>query len=411
MKKDFNFEELYEAIYKILPNENLQELMEVCYEITGVPILIVDIMYNVYGIAPLHPVGNEYRDYLLEHRTYDDERVQLMYNDGFINSVDINQAPYIIDWGSSEDFPALQGIVKINNSVEAYVTMHPGKGNITDDLMKAMSVIQNVCGYFLKSNRFESNNIPHFQKVFISELISGNIKTEKQLNEWFQDMDCQILPPYILTTVIARNSEEKLALSMIRKSCQSLLPNQLILIHDNILYILHYKASRRSSSIHEYQSALRNIIKRFHAQAGISQYFDNLLQIEDFKTQALDAIRYGQLIHPDARLYIYQDYILPAILYPRIKHMPPNNYLPKSLKEMEEYDRKNSTEFLPTLKSYIYNLKNTKETASELHIHRNTLLYRINKIEELFGMSLDSAEDFLYVMMVFYMQDLKAKMQ
>ena len=87
--------------------------------------------------------------------------------------------------------------------------------------------------------------------------------------------------------------------------------------------------------------------------------------------------------------------------------MPVNNYMPKSLENMNAYDMENATEFLPTLKSYIFNLKNTKETASELYIHRNTLLYRINKIEELFGITLDSAEDFLYIMMIFYMQDLK----
>ena len=87
--------------------------------------------------------------------------------------------------------------------------------------------------------------------------------------------------------------------------------------------------------------------------------------------------------------------------------MPDNNYMPKSLEKIKEYDVENMTEFLPTLKSYVFNQKNTKETASELHIHRNTLLYRINKIEELFGISLDSAEDFLYIMMIFYMQDLK----
>ena len=74
--------------------------------------------------------------------------------------------------------------------------------------------------------------------------------------------------------------------------------------------------------------------------------------------------------------------------------MPVNNYMPKSLENMNAYDMENATEFLPTLKSYIFNLKNTKETASELHIHRNTLLYRINKIEELFGITLDTAEDF-----------------
>lgn len=410
MKKDFTFEQLYEAIYQILPNENLQELMEVCYEVTGVPILIVDIMYNVYGIAPLHPVGDENRDYLLEHRTYDDERVQLMYNDGFISSVDTNKAPYVIDWGSSEDFPAVQGIAKINGSVEAYVTMHPGKGNVTDDLLKAMAIIQNICGYFLKSNRFESNSVPHFQKVFISELFSGNIQTEKQLKEWFRDMDCTFSPPYALTAIGAKNSDEKLALSMIRRSCQSLLPNQLILIQDNILYILHYKASRKASSIHSYHSSLEKVLDRFHAQAGISQQFDNLLLIKDYKTQALDAIKYGQILHPETRLHLYQDYILPAILYPRIKEMPSANYMPKALKEMEKYDQENSTEFLTTLKCYVFNLKNTKETSSELHIHRNTLLYRINKIEELFGITLDSAENFLYIMMTFYMQDLKYKL-
>lgn len=409
MKKEFSFEELYEAIYKILPNEDLQELMEVCYEVTGVPILIVDIMYNVYGIAPLHPIGNEYRDYLLEHRSFDDEKVQHMYNDGSINSVDTYKAPYIIDWGYSKNFPALQGIVKINNSVEAYVTMHPGKGNITDDLMKAMDIIQNVCGYFLKNNQFESSNIPHLKKVFISELISGNIKTKKQLKEWFHDMNCEILPPYTLTTITARNSEEKLALSMIRKSCQTLLANQLLLIHNNILYILHYQSSTKASSIREYHTGLINIINRFHAYGGVSQHFDDLLQIKDYEIQALDAIKYGQMLNPNTRLYLYQDYILPAILSPRIKEMPDNNYKPKSLKNIECYDEENSTEFLPTLKSYVFNLKNTKKTANELHIHRNTLLYRINKIEELFGITLDSAEDFLYMMTIFYMIDLTEK--
>jgi len=129
-------------------------------------------------------------------------------------------------------------------------------------------------------------------------------------------MNCEILPPYILTAVTARNSDEKLALSMIRRSCQSLLPNQLILIHDNVLYILHYKASKKGSSLHEYQSSLTKIVKRFHAQAGISQHFSNLLLIEDYKIQTLDAIKYGQILNPDARfipvsgiIYFRQYYI------------------------------------------------------------------------------------------------------
>ena len=69
-------------------------------------------------------------------------------------------------------------------------------------------------------------------------------------------------------------------------------------IRDSVLYILHYKASKKGSSLHEYQSSLTKIVKRFHAQAGISQHFSNLLLIEDYKIQTLDAIKYGQILNP-----------------------------------------------------------------------------------------------------------------
>ena len=52
MEHSINFLELYEKIFKILPRNNIQKLMEVCYEIVGVPILTVDVMYNLLGIAP-----------------------------------------------------------------------------------------------------------------------------------------------------------------------------------------------------------------------------------------------------------------------------------------------------------------------------------------------------------------------
>ena len=51
---------LYENIFKILPSGNIQKLMEVCYEIVGVPILTVDIMYNLFGIAPQQKTGDYY---------------------------------------------------------------------------------------------------------------------------------------------------------------------------------------------------------------------------------------------------------------------------------------------------------------------------------------------------------------
>ena len=66
---------------------------------------------------------------------------------------------------------------------------------------------------------------------------------------------------------------------------------------------------------------------------------------------------------------------------------------------------KHSTDFLITLRAYTDNLCNTADTAKELHIHRNTLLYRLNKIEELTHSSLRDPETFMHLIISFYMMD------
>lgn len=53
-----------------------------------------------------------------------------------------------------------------------------------------------------------------------------------------------------------------------------------------------------------------------------------------------------------------------------------------------EHDNKNNTDFLSTLKVYLECFNNISKTAKILVIHRNTLLYRITKIEDILGCSL-----------------------
>ena len=63
------------------------------------------------------------------------------------------------------------------------------------------------------------------------------------------------------------------------------------------------------------------------------------------------------------------------------------------LSRIVEYDRAGHAELMATLAEYIKNNYNTSLTARELHIHRQSLLYRLEKIEALTGMSLKSHRD------------------
>jgi purine catabolism regulator len=56
------------------------------------------------------------------------------------------------------------------------------------------------------------------------------------------------------------------------------------------------------------------------------------------------------------------------------------------------YDQAHSGDLLPTLRTWLERDRQTDETARSLHIHPNTLLYRIRRFEEISGRSLASTE-------------------
>lgn len=71
--------------------------------------------------------------------------------------------------------------------------------------------------------------------------------------------------------------------------------------------------------------------------------------------------------------------------------MDPLALVPPKLLELFEYDRKNNTEYLSTLAIYwLYN-RSTQDICQHLYIHKNTLFYRLHKIQEFLGSDFNNA--------------------
>lgn len=67
----------------------------------------------------------------------------------------------------------------------------------------------------------------------------------------------------------------------------------------------------------------------------------------------------------------------------------------QTLGALAEHDRANGGELLRTLEGYFAALGNLHQAAELLHIHRNTLIYRLRRITEISGLSLKRSEDVL----------------
>lgn len=71
------------------------------------------------------------------------------------------------------------------------------------------------------------------------------------------------------------------------------------------------------------------------------------------------------------------------------------NYCEEKLRKLEEYDHANGTYLQDTLVAYYMSGFSVSKSAEALFIHRNSLQYRLNKIQELLGMELDDYMEYL----------------
>lgn len=82
------------------------------------------------------------------------------------------------------------------------------------------------------------------------------------------------------------------------------------------------------------------------------------------------------------------------------------DYYEHTLKPLVEYDAANNSDLCQTLRSYLAHDGSVKDTADELFVHRNTINYKLNKIEELLGVEMSSLAARVELMIAFDLLDI-----
>lgn len=67
------------------------------------------------------------------------------------------------------------------------------------------------------------------------------------------------------------------------------------------------------------------------------------------------------------------------------------------LRKIQEFDRAHNAQYWPTLRGYALANRNYADAAARLHLHPNTVRYRIDRLGELFGLDIDNAGTFAWV--------------
>lgn len=126
---------------------------------------------------------------------------------------------------------------------------------------------------------------------------------------------------------------------------------------------------------------------------GIS---DEIASPKDFNahfTKAIAAISFGESKNASGPIYDYKDYYLFHMLSLINGRTDLTGFCSAKYLSILDYDKENGTAYAETLATYLACNQNSMMTAKAMHVHRNTVIYRIKRIEEEMCIDFHDAEE------------------
>ena len=128
---------------------------------------------------------------------------------------------------------------------------------------------------------------------------------------------------------------------------------------------------------------------------GISEPFDDYLAVKPFFDQAVAALAIGRRAAPEENVYYFKDYAL-EFLFDEAPYLTMDAFCCWAAKTLWKHDEKMGTDYLRLVECLVQSNGNLSKAAERLFMHRNTLMYKIKKIEEYLGVDSIESLDWSY---------------
>ena len=112
---------------------------------------------------------------------------------------------------------------------------------------------------------------------------------------------------------------------------------------------------------------------------------DNVYDIKSLKTSYKQAYNLINTYEYDKEknIYFYDDMGVYKVLYEIRNNQVIKDYITDTIQNVYDYDQLNGTDYINTLRLYLKYNGAVNELSEKLFVHRNTINYRIKKIEKI----------------------------
>ena len=218
-----------------------------------------------------------------------------------------------------------------------------------------------------------------------------------------------------VTFCISFGDAENIPYHYVVKKVVDILPDARIVIFNKDIVCLNRFHKISSGQLKQCLKYLQPVLEQYCADCGVSCWFFKLHELYRSYRQAKLAITYGKMgevknFCEGHKTYnaisffdsCYQKFMIGTI-YDKEGYVLQNTECMKKLYVLHENDHHYNTEYMKILYHYLMNERSPSKAAEALHMHRNNVVYHINKIKELISLDLDDSQERLNLVISYYL--------
>lgn len=375
----------------LFSDRGLQHMVDVAYEIFGNPMFIADSSYKFIAYN---------RSVKIDDSTLEEERrlgyilnenVQEIRKSRVSEKMRSGSYPYYHPHPQG-DKGMLIVLIQIQGIIVAHIALYEMNRSFNNYDRLLLYRFAKLVSQELQKNRLFSENRGMMYSHMLADLLDNKVSSLETIQYRFRTLGYKLQENlYVITVNPQQSTTSELKLKTVSDQITRLLPNSIhVIYHESIVFLLNF--SQPLSSTDPDFLSLEQYVRQNNLNLGISRCFTDISKLQQHYHQAIIAAELGERLNRPQGIMRYEDYSIYHMIEVCAEHDNLWNFLDPAINKLIEYDRANQTSMVETLKQALIHFKNNTAAAENLHIHKNTLFYRLEKIRKIIDCDLNDGD-------------------
>lgn len=288
------------------------------------------------------------------------------------------------------------------------------------DYMAMESAASSIAMERIKTRQMEEMR-HHMRQDFFDELLSGKIESVSAVNSLAEIHNMNPQKAYVcVVTRVSEDNEHYAGPHTASKDDFNQLKERLLSVIESVAYTAHRNVvsihrgnlllsfckvgkedqGRKASQflrefVEDIYHSLVSTCPELRFQIGVGSVCSEFLEMKKTYMQAQEAIKISTDLKNSSPICYFDDMIIYHFLETAVSREALQDFYDASLRKLSDYDEQNHTDLVETLNQYFLCNGIVSVAAKKMFLHRNTLIYRMEKIKDILGSELNDPQELL----------------